>query len=280
MAKNKTARGANAQLAPWRFDQPGASVDLQSLDPRAKPWSLGSKAKDEARVEQLAVELDALQNVLYAGHQRKLLVVLQGTDTSGKDGTLRAVFGRMSPLGVRTVAWKAPSEEARAHDFLWRIHQQVPAAGEVVVFNRSHYEDVLVPVANGALDGDALEQRYAHIRDFERLLTETGTVVVKFLLHISSDEQRRRLQDRIDDPAKRWKFQREDLQARTLWDAYQAAYARAVAATATPYAPWIVVPADSKTHRNLMVASVLKQVLEGLELKLPDDPAIAHLRIS
>lgn len=280
MPKSRTARAAApAPLAAWRFDTPGSPVDLRALDPAAKPFSLGSKSADQARVEELAVELDALQNLLYATRRRKLLVVLQGTDTSGKDGTLRAVFGRMSPLGVHTVAFKAPTEEERAHDFLWRVHRHVPAAGDVVVFNRSHYEDVLVPWVQGDLDEEHLVQRYAQIRDFERLLAESGTVVAKFLLHISKKEQRERLQARIDDPAKRWKFQPGDLEARKQWDAYQAAYARAISETATPHAPWIVVPADSKTHRNLMIASVLKELLQGLELRHPDNPQIAHLRV-
>jgi hypothetical protein len=138
------------------------------------------------------VELDALQNLFYADRRFKLLVVLQGLDTSGKDGTLRGVFGRMSPLGVHTVSWKAPSSAEREHDYLWRIHQQVPAAGEITVFNRSHYEDVLVPLVNGAIDAKQARQRYAQIRDFERLLSETGTVILKFMLHISKDEQRER----------------------------------------------------------------------------------------
>jgi len=267
-------------LRDWRFDEPRKKVDLGKLDPGAKPFSSGDKAADKQRVEQLAIELDECQNLLWANKRPRLLVILQGIDTSGKDGTLRAVFGRMSPLGVRSTAWKAPTEVERAHDFLWRIHQQVPAAGEIMLFNRSHYEDVLVPVVNGTLEGEALARRYAHINDFERLLAETGTVVLKFMLHISKAEQRDRLQARIDDPTKRWKFQREDLDVRTLWDAYQAAYAQAIAATATPYAPWIVVPADSKTHRNLMVASVIKQTLQGLKLDYPDQPDIAGLKIS
>lgn len=280
MAKAKTPRrAAPSLLADWRFDAPGAPVDLRKLDPGAKPFSIGSKSADQGRVEELAVELDALQNLLYATRQRKLLVILQGTDTSGKDGTLRAVFGRMSPLGVHTVAFKAPTEEERAHDFLWRIHHHAPAAGEVVVFNRSHYEDVLVPWVQGDLDEEQLLQRYAQIRDFERLLVESGTVVAKFLLHILKKEQRERLQARIDDPAKRWKFQPADLEVRKKWDAYQDAYERAISETATPHAPWIVVPADSKTHRNLMIASVLKELLERLELKHPDNPDIAHLRV-
>lgn len=279
MAKARTPRRAAPSLADWRFDTPGAPVDLRALDPGAKPFSLGSKTADQARVEELAVELDALQNLLYATRRRKLLVILQGTDTSGKDGTLRAVFGRMSPLGVHTVAFKAPTEEERAHDFLWRIHHHVPGAGEVVVFNRSHYEDVLVPWVQGDLAEEQLLQRYAQIRDFERLLAESGTVVAKFLLHISKKEQRERLQARIDDPAKRWKFQPADLEVRKQWDAYQEAYGRTISETATPYAPWIVVPADSKTHRNLMIARVLKELLEGLELAHPDNPEIAHLRV-
>ncbi|MDB6000856.1 MAG: hypothetical protein JWP52_2555, partial [Rhizobacter sp.] len=151
-------------------------------------------------------ELDELQNRFFADRRFKLLIVLQGIDTSGKDGTLRAVFGRMSPLGVRTVAFGVPNEEERAHEPLWRIHRQLPRRGELVAFNRSHYEDVLVPLVNGELTQAQVNQRYQHINDFERMLTETGTVVVKFMLHISKDEQRQRLQDRLDDPTKRWKL--------------------------------------------------------------------------
>jgi len=253
---------------------------LTRVSPADKPFSSGDKERDKARVEELSVELDLLQNLLYADHRHKVLVVLQGTDTSGKDGTLRAVFGRMSPLGVRTVGWKAPNEAERAHDFLWRIHQQVPAAGEIMVFNRSHCEDVLVPLVNGQLGKAETMARYAHINDFERLLTETGTTVCKFMLHISKDEQRVRLQERLDDPAKRWKFSVEDLEVRKRWDDYQAAYAALISATGTPWAPWTVVPADSKTHRNLMIATLLKHTLEGLGLRYPpDDPALAGLTI-
>jgi PPK2 family polyphosphate:nucleotide phosphotransferase len=267
-------------LRDWRFDAPRKKMALEALDPAAKPFSCGDKATDRLRLEEIATELDECQNLLWASKSRKLLVVLQGIDTSGKDGTLRAVFGRMSPLGVRSVAWKAPTEEERDHDFLWRIHQQVPGAGEVVLFNRSHYEDVLVPVVNGTLDDKETVRRYAQINDFERMLVETGTVVLKFMLHISKAEQRDRLQARIDDPSKRWKFRREDLDVRTLWDAYMQAYARLIAATSTPQAPWIVVPADSKTHRNLMIATIVRHTMLGLGLKYPDQPDIAGLKIS
>jgi PPK2 family polyphosphate:nucleotide phosphotransferase len=193
---------------------------------------------------------------------------------------LRSVFSRTSPIGVRTVAWKAPTETERAHDFLWRIHREVPGSGEIVAFNRSHYEDVLVPVVHGDIDKREAQRRYAQINDFERLLAEHRTVVLKFMLHISKDEQRERLQARIDDATKRWKFQRGDLDDRQHWDAFQEAYEHAIAATSTPWAPWIVVPADSKTHRNLMVALAIREALKSLDLRYPDDdPAIAALKV-
>ena len=256
------------------------TFDLARFDPSAKPFSSGDKARDKAAVDGLALELDTLQNLFYADRRFKLLVVLQGTDTSGKDGTIRGVFGQMSALGVHTVGWKAPTEPERAHDPLWRIHAQVPSAGEVTIFNRSHYEDVLVPHVNGWITPAQTKQRYAHINDFERLLTETGTVVCKFLLHISKDEQKARLQERLDDPTKNWKFAAGDLEVRKQWAAYQQAYSDAIAATGTPWAPWTIVPADSKTHRNLMIATVLKKTLEGLKLRYPPtDPALKNIKV-
>ncbi len=253
---------------------------LARIDPAAKPFSTGDKAGDKVAAARLATELDGLQELFYADRRFKLLVVLQGTDTSGKDGTIRGVFGQMSALGVQTIGWKVPSVEECAHDYLWRIHQHVPAAGEIMLFNRSHYEDVLVPVVVGKLSPAQTHQRYAQINDFERLLSETDTVVLKFLLHISKEEQRMRLQERLDDPTKRWKFAGGDIGTRKRWDDYQKAYSAAVAATGTPWAPWTIVPADSKTHRNLMIATVVKQTLVGLKLRYPPgDPALANLRI-
>ncbi len=261
-------------------DKDNGALHLKDYDPGAKPFSCGDKALDKARVEELALELDALQDLLYADRRYKLLVVLQGMDTAGKDGTVRGVFGRMSALGVHAVGWKAPTELERAHDYLWRIHRQVPGAGELTVFNRSHYEDVLVPVVNGWITPEQQRQRYAHINDFERLLAETGTVVMKFMLHISKDEQRQRLQERLDDPTKHWKFDMGDIQVREQWDAYQRAYEAFLPATHTPWAPWTIVPADSKTHRNLMIASVLRGVLQRLELRYPPgDPALEKFTI-
>ncbi|RQP22983.1 PPK2 family polyphosphate kinase [Piscinibacter terrae] len=251
---------------------------LSDFDPGDKPFSSGDKTRDKAVVAKLAQDLDGLQDLFYADRRFKLLVVLQGTDTSGKDGTIRGVFGQMSALGVQTVGWKAPNDEARARDYLWRIHQRIPACGEVVIFNRSHYEDVLVPVVKGQIGKTETLQRYAQINDFERMLTETGTVILKFMLHISKDEQRARLQERLRDPNKHWKFEGGDLDARKQWDSYQQAYSYAIAATGTPWAPWTIVPADSKTHRNLMIATVVKQALEGLNLRYPPgDPSLAHI---
>ncbi len=270
-------------LAPWqpRSGNEDATRSLGDIAPDAKPFSSGDKTLDKATIETLATELDQLQERFYVDKRYKLLVVLQGTDTAGKDGTLRGVFSRTSPLGVHTQGWKAPTEDERAHDFLWRIHQAMPGAGEWMIFNRSHYEDVLVPTVNQWITPGQTRQRYAHINDFERMLVETGTIVVKFLLHISFDEQRQRLQERIDDPLKHWKFSLGDLEVRKQWPQYQDAYSALLQATHTPWAPWTIVPADSKTHRNLMIASVLRDVFRTLDLRYPpEDPALAGLKIT
>ena len=267
--------------AAWQIDTGlRKPVALSELDPSAKPFSGGDKAGDKAAVDQIASQIDELQNLFHADGRHRLLVVLQGTDTSGKDGTVRSVFARTSPLGVHTVGWKAPTEVERAHDYLWRIHQRMPGNGEIMVFNRSHYEDVLVPVVEGWIDADRQQQRLRHINDFERMLAETGTVILKFMLHIDRDEQRQRLQDRIDDPQKHWKFSHGDLDARLKWDDYQRAYGELLAATSTPWAPWTVVPANSKTHRNLMIATLVRDALKNLDLRFPpEDPAFTGLRI-
>ena len=265
----RACRAARGGRGPVRFD------------PAAKPFSLGKgKPQDKQAVDAIAAELDSLQNMFYADGRYRLLVVLQGMDAAGKDGTLRGVFGQMTPLGVRSVGWKAPSELERAHDYLWRIHAQMPRSGEIVLFNRSHYEDVLVPVVNAQITPEQQAQRYAQINDFERMLGENGTVVLKFMLHISKDEQRRRLQERLDDPAKHWKFDEGDLRVRAQWDQYQQAYARLLAATHTPWAPWTIVPADSKTHRNLMIATLVRQVMQNLELRYPPGaPALDKIKV-
>jgi PPK2 family polyphosphate:nucleotide phosphotransferase len=254
--------------------------ELRKIDPAAKPFSSGDKARDKAAIAALADELDRLQDMFFADRRFRMLVILQGSDGSGKDGTIRHVFGRMSALGVRTVNFRAPSEEERSHDYLWRIHRQMPASGEIVVFNRSHYEDVLVPVVNRSITPEQTAQRYAQINDFERMLADNATVVLKFMLHISKDEQRARLQARLDDPAKHWKFERGDLEVRKQWDDYQLAYANAIAATGTEWAPWTVVPADSKAQRNLMIGHAMKRAFEGLKLRYPPgDPALVTIDV-
>ncbi|MET0541522.1 MAG: PPK2 family polyphosphate kinase [Variovorax sp.] len=263
---------STTRFSPYRV---GRKFRLADIDPGATPFLKGSEEDQLARLDELALELDELQNLLHAEGKRKVLLVLQGTDTSGKDGTIRWVFSRTSPLGVRVAAFKAPTPDELAHDFLWRCHAVVPRAGELAVWNRSHYEDVLVPVVEGWIDARAAKRRYEQINDFERLLTETGTVVVKCMLHIGKDEQRQRLQARVDDPGKHWKFSVGDLAVREKWLAYQSAYEKALRATSTEQAPWYVVPADSKRHRNLMIARLLVKTLRDMKPKAP--PADATL---
>ncbi|HEU4457884.1 MAG TPA: PPK2 family polyphosphate kinase [Methylibium sp.] len=268
MASNRKVT-AGPRLDAFRV---GKGFRLKDIDAAARPFASSSREADDAKLVQIGIEIDRLQDVLYANAstgQHKLLVVLQGMDTSGKDGTARAVFQRCSPLGVRVAAFKAPSEEERARDFLWRVHAVVPRAGEIAIFNRSHYEDVLVPVVEGWIDGRTQRDRFARIVEFERLLADTGTTVLKCMLHISKDEQKRRLQARLDDPAKRWKFQLGDLAVRAKWKDYQAAYQALLVATSTRHAPWYVVPADSKTQRNLMVATLVRDALAAMKLAAP-----------
>ncbi|KXV15744.1 polyphosphate kinase [Caballeronia megalochromosomata] len=243
--------------------------DLSTIDPSAKPFSSGTKDEDRERLTAIGVQLDDLQEKLHAQRRRRVLLVLQGMDTSGKDGTVRAVFHDVDPLGLRIVPFRAPSEREAAHDFLWRVHAQAPQAGEFAIFNRSHYEDVLVPRVLKQIDADESERRYRHIRAFESLLTDSGTTIVKCFLHISKDEQRERLQARIDDPTKHWKFDVSDLEARKEWDDYQAAYADALGATSTEYAPWYIIPGNSKTHRNVMVAELLLRTMQDMKLEFP-----------
>ena len=253
---------------------------LSRIDPGDTRFLEGNEFQQRERLDALAVELDELQNLLHAEGRRKLLLVLQGMDTSGKDGTIRWVFSRTSPLGVRVAAFKAPSEEERARDFLWRCHAVVPRSGELAVWNRSHYEDVLVPVVEGWIDKTETKRRYAQINDFERLLAETGTVIVKCMLHIGNEEQRARLQARIDTPGKQWKFSMGDLEVRKKWAAYQRAYGQALAATSTAHAPWYVIPANSKQHRNLMIAQLLVKTLRQMKPRAPAaDPHLAQLTV-
>jgi PPK2 family polyphosphate:nucleotide phosphotransferase len=249
--------------------KPGSRVDLKKWDPDDRSASPDSKEEDHKRLTELGVRLNELQDILYAERKHGVLVVLQGMDTSGKDGTIRHVFSEVDPLGVQAVRFKAPTEDELAHDFLWRVHPRAPGKGEVVIFNRSHYEDVLVVRVHKLITPAECKRRYAEIRNFERLMAESATVILKFYLHISKDEQKRRLQERLDDPKKQWKFSRGDLAERKLWSQYMKAYADALGATSTDQAPWYVVPANSKTNRNLFISSVLLDTLEGLKMRYP-----------
>lgn len=229
----------------------------------------GHKQREREQTAELVEKIGKLQEMLYAARERKVLLVLQGMDTSGKDGTVRSLFHGINPMGLRAVTFKAPNDDELAHDYLWRVHRQVPAKGEIAIFNRSHYEDVLITLVQGWIDEEEAERRYAHIRDFERMLADTGTVIVKVFLHISKDEQKARLQERIDDPDKHWKFDDNDLVQRQRWDEYQRAYEKAIGATDAEHAPWYVIPADSKTHRNLLMATLLLEIMESLDLGFP-----------
>ncbi|WP_261530575.1 polyphosphate kinase 2 family protein [Burkholderia multivorans] len=253
----------------FKHGKDAAVFRLDAFDPSAKPFSSGSKDADRERLSIVSTELDVQQERLHTQQKKRVLLVLQGMDTSGKDGTVRAVFRDVDPLGLRIVPFKAPTPIEAAHDFLWRVHAQVPAAGELAIFNRSHYEDVLVPRVLGTIDDKECERRYRQIRDFETMLAENGTTIVKCFLHISKDEQRERLQARIDDPTKHWKFDIADLDARKHWDAYQAAYRDALAATSAEHAPWYVIPANSKTHRNVMIAELLLRAMTEMKLQYP-----------
>jgi len=247
---------------------PGTKIDLSEIDPDDTPLAdKKSEAKKES--EKLVDRLRELQELLFAERRRKVLVVLQGMDTSGKDGTVRHVMSGFNPAGVRVVSFRKPSPDELAHDYLWRVHAQTPSAGEVAVFNRSHYEDVLVVRVHELVPEKQWRERYQQINDFERMLVENDTIVLKFFLHISADEQRKRLQERIDDPTKRWKFQHGDLDERKLWKDYMKAYEDAIEKTSTAWAPWYVVPANAKWYRNYVVARTIAETLDSLDMSYP-----------
>jgi PPK2 family polyphosphate:nucleotide phosphotransferase len=248
---------------------PDRRVDLGRHDPSDTAGFRGGKAKAAPVLANLTHRLEALQELLWAEHRHRVLVVLQGMDTAGKDGTIRHVFEGVNPAGVKVAAFKAPTPEELAHDFLWRVHPKVPGDGELVIFNRSHYEDVLVVRVRKLAPESVWAPRYDEINAFEKHLADTGTTILKFYLHIDADEQRERLQARLDDPTKRWKFRKGDLAERRLWDDYVAAYEDALSRTSTAWAPWHVVPANKKWYRNLVVATVLVEALEGLTMSYP-----------
>lgn len=250
--------------------KPHQKIDLaKDCDPNDYGEWKGKKAKGVARLTELRAELDALQQVLYAEHQHKVLVLIQAMDTAGKDGTIRAVFDGVNPQGVHVASFKVPTQIEADHDFLWRVHAQVPAKGELVVFNRSQYEQVLVVRVHNLEPEKEWRKHYQQINDFEKLLTDTGTTVLKFFLNIDLDEQKQRLLERIDTPEKQWKFSPGDLPERKLWWQYMEAYQEAISQTSTEYAPWYIVPANHNWYRNLVVAEVIVDALKKLDMHYP-----------
>lgn len=249
--------------------RPGQKIKLSDWDAASTLAWRGDKEEAQTRLASLNDELEALQELLFAESRHKLLIVLQGMDTSGKDGVIRRVFEGVNPQGVRVASFKVPTPPELAHDYLWRVHQQTPGRGEMVIFNRSHYEDVLVVRVHNLVPPEQWRRRYAQINDFERLLFEEGTTILKFFLHIDQEEQRKRLLARLDEPNKRWKFNPGDLKERQLWAEYQQAYEDVLEKTSQEHAPWFIIPANRKWYRDLIISAALVDTLKGLNMAYP-----------
>lgn len=247
---------------------PGKRVDLERLDADWKPESL-DRDQAEDRTAELVERLRDLQHLMYAQDRHSLLIVLQGRDAAGKDGTIRKVFGPMNPQGCRVTSFKVPTAEELEHDFLWRCHKATPRRGDVAIFNRSHYEDVLVVRVRGLVPKSVWRARYEHINAFERLLADSGTTILKFFLHIDREEQLERFGKRIENPKKNWKISDADYSERPLWDDYTAAYEEAFRRCSTDHAPWFVIPANRKWARNLAIAEITVEALEKLKMRFP-----------
>ncbi len=268
------ARPPPLSALPW-YVAPGSTVRLATIDPAATPDLPGDRASTERATEDLRVRIADLQNRLRAEEQRSLLLVLQSMDAGGKDGTIKNVFKGVDPKGLHVSAFDVPNDDELAHDFLWRVHAVVPARGMIGIFNRSHYEDILAVRVRKLRPPKVWQSRYDSIRDFEQLLTREGTTIVKVMLHISRDEQARRLQERIDDPTKQWKFRLGDLDDRKLWTDYQRAYEDVLERTSTEDCPWFVVPADRKWYRNWAVSTIVATALDRMNPKYPRRPELA-----
>lgn len=247
---------------------PGVPISLATLDPNASE-DYKKKKHVEKELEEQRQRLQHLQERLYAEHKRSLLIVLQAMDTGGKDGTIKHVFGGLNPQGCQVWSFKKPSDEELNHDFLWRYHQRTPQRGMISIFNRSHYEDVLVVRVKQLVPESVWRERYHLINEFEHMLTLNNIAVIKFFLHISKDEQKRRLESRLEDPEKHWKFSSNDLKERVFWDDYQAAFEDMINNCSTAHAPWYVVPANNKWYRNLVVARTIADTLEAMNPQYP-----------
>lgn len=256
-----------AKSSPYLVE-PDSKIKLSNYDPD-DTGDLNSKSKADKLLEQHREKLSTLQDLMYAEAKHSLLVVLQAMDAAGKDGTIRHIFTGVNPQGCQVTSFKKPSLEELKHDFLWRVHRATPAGGMIGIFNRSHYEDVLVVRVHGNLSKNVLKDRFQAINHFEDLLVENGTTILKFFLHISKDEQRDRLQARLDDPQKYWKVNPEDLKEREYWDDYMDAYEDVFRHCSRKHAPWFIIPANKKWYRNVAISQILIEALDGLEMKYP-----------
>ena len=256
--------------------KPDSKLNLDKYDPSdTGEYEKTDQGKEQVKTitAELTAKLDRLQERLYANADRSLLIVLQGMDTSGKDGTIKQVMSGVNPQGCRVATFKTPSTSELAHDFLWRVHHEVPPKGHIGIFNRSHYEDVLITRVHRMISEKVASQRLTQIKDFEEMLAENGTTILKFFLHITKDEQKARLEARLRDPEKRWKFNEGDVEERKRWADYMKAFEDVLSATSTDYAPWYIVPANHKWYRNLVVADRVVAALEDMKLTYPAAPA-------
>ncbi len=250
--------------------KPGSEVDLKKIDGGEKILFTGAcKEDNERQFDELQDELQELQKRLYAQNKHRILVVMQAMDTGGKDGCIKHVFSRIDPQGIHVRSFKKPSEEEMSYDFLWRVHSKVPHRGQLVIFNRSHYEDIIAVRVKNIFPDDVWKRRQRHVIEFERMLAEEGTTIVKIFLHISKDEQKKRLEARLADPIKHWKINPDDLVDRARWDDFMTAYEDVIEKTSTEFAPWYVVPADRKWYRNLCVARIMLDTLKKLHMEYP-----------
>lgn len=253
--------------------RPDKTIRMSDFDPNDSSEFEGKKKAGQAALKELNKEIEDLQELLYAEGKKRLLVVLQAMDTGGKDGTIRAVFEGVNPQGVRVASFKVPTWLELSHDYLWRVHSQTPRKGEIVIFNRSHYEDVLAVRVLNLMPEEVWSKRYQHIREFERLLVDEGTVILKFYLNIDLEEQARRFLARLEEPSKNWKFNPGDLDDRALWDDYMLAYEDLLNKTSTEWAPWYVIPSNNKWYRNLLIATIVRDTLVGMNMQYPVPPA-------
>lgn len=244
-------------------------IKLKDYDPNDSKLFEGNKKDGKETLQKLNAELETLQEEFYAEGKHRLLIVLQAMDTGGKDGVIRAVFEGVNPQGVKVASFKTPTPVELAHDYLWRVHQQTPGKGEMVIFNRSHYEDVLVVRVHNLVPEEVWSKRYQHIREFERVLADEGTTILKFYLHIDLKEQAERFLARVEDPTKQWKFNPGDLDERARWDDYMKAYEDMLSQTSTAWAPWYVIPSNKKWYRNWLISKIVIKTLKNLDMRYP-----------